>query len=108
MTTSCAHEAGTKRDKQAHESRFIGIEALTRTESRVLALVENGLSNQEIATTLSITVGTVKCNLHRVHEKLQLTSRLEAVTKLREHRDVSANPKDGAARPAEALIENRL
>ena len=65
--------------------RSAGVEALTRTERRVLALVDRGLSNQEIAAALSITVGTVKCNLHRMYDKLQVTSRLEAVAKARQH-----------------------
>src|SRR6478672_4200647 len=64
-----------------------GTEQLTTTESRVLALVDGGLSNREIAAALSITVGTVKCNLHRVYEKLQVTSRLQAVTRTREPED---------------------
>jgi len=65
--------------------RSDGVEALTSTEDRVLALVDRGLSNQEIAAALSITVGTVKCNLHRVYDKLQVTGRLEAVALAREH-----------------------
>ena len=65
------------------------VDPLTTTESHVLALVDSGLSNREIAATLSITVGTVKCNLHRVYEKLQVTSRLQAVVKTREHGDHS-------------------
>jgi ATP/maltotriose-dependent transcriptional regulator MalT len=66
-------------------SRFAaGRESLTRTEGHVLALVDSGLSNREIAAALSITVGTVKCNLHRVYEKLQVTCRLQAVAKARE------------------------
>jgi LuxR family maltose regulon positive regulatory protein len=72
-------------------SRFAaGVEPLTRTEANVLALVDGGLSNREIAATLSITVGTVKCNLHRVYEKLQVTSRLAAVAKAREQADLSS------------------
>ena len=66
------------------------VDPLTRTEGKVLSLVDSGLSNREIATTLSITVGTVKCNLHRVYEKLQATSRLEAVAKAREYGVLSA------------------
>ena len=68
-----------------------GTEQLTTTESRVLALVDGGLSNREIAIALSITVGTVKCNLHRVYEKLHVTNRLQAVALAREHRDVAAS-----------------
>jgi DNA-binding NarL/FixJ family response regulator len=68
-----------------------GMEPLTTTESRVLALVDGGLSNREIAVALSITIGTVKCNLHRVYEKLQVTSRLQAVAWVREHGDLAAS-----------------
>jgi len=71
----------------------------------VLALVESGLSNREIAATLSITVGTVKCNLHRVYEKLQVASRLEAVAKAREH-GVLSSRDDGVGPHARAAIEN--
>ena len=73
-------------------SRFIaGMEPLTTTEGRVLALVDGGLSNREIAVALSITVGTVKCNLHRVYEKLQVTSRLQAAAWAREHSDLASS-----------------
>lgn len=71
-------------------NRFAGCTRLTRSEAHVLALVESGLSNREIAAALSITIGTVKCNLHRVYEKLQVGSRLEAVTKARERADRSS------------------
>jgi len=59
--------------------------SLTKTEAQVLDLVDSGLSNREIATRLSIAVGTVKCHLHRVYEKLQVRNRLQAVAKAREH-----------------------
>src|SRR5438270_6377896 len=62
-----------------------GVDALTRTEADVLGLVDNGLSNREIAATLSISVGTVKCHLHRVYEKLQVRNRMQATHKAREH-----------------------
>jgi len=75
-----------------------GVEPLTTTEGRVLALVDIGLSNREIAVALSITVGTVKCNLHRVYEKLQVTSRLQAATWAREHSDM-APPMTAFAAP---------
>ncbi len=85
-------------------SRFaVGVEPLTRTEGHVLALVDGGLSNREIAATLSITVGTVKCNLHRVYEKLQVTSRLQAVTKAREHGELSSQIQTTASVRAPAL-----
>ena len=66
-----------------------GVDPLTRSEAAVLGLVDSGLSNREIATTLSISVGTVKCHLHRVYEKLQVRNRMQATDKAREHGDLS-------------------
>jgi ATP/maltotriose-dependent transcriptional regulator MalT len=62
-----------------------GVDPLTRTEADVLGLVDNGLSNREIAATLSISVGTVKCHLHRTYEKLQVRNRIQAAARAREH-----------------------
>ena len=57
--------------------------SLTRTEAVVLGLVDEGLSNQQISAALSITIGTVKCHLHRVFEKLPARNRTEAAAKAR-------------------------
>ena len=62
-----------------------GGDSLTKGEAEVLGLVDSGLSNREIAAALSITVGTVKCHLHRAYDKLQVRNRLQAVVKAREH-----------------------
>jgi len=59
--------------------------ALTKAEVAVLTLVDAGLSNQQIAASLSIAVGTVKCHLHRVYQKLQVRNRTEAAARAREH-----------------------
>jgi ATP/maltotriose-dependent transcriptional regulator MalT len=56
---------------------------LTHAEANVLALVESGLSNQEIAQSMSITVGTIKSHLHRAYEKLGACNRLDAIAKAR-------------------------
>ena len=58
--------------------------SLTRAETVVLGLVDEGFSNHQIAATLSITIGTVKCHLHRVYEKLPARNRTEAAAKARE------------------------
>ena len=59
------------------------INPLTHAEANVLALVEQGHSNQAIAQAMSITVGTVKSHLHRSFEKLQARNRLEAIDRAR-------------------------
>lgn len=57
---------------------------LTPKETEIMHYVMNGLTNQEIADTLSITVGTVKIHLNRIYGKLQVKSRTQAVRRCRE------------------------
>jgi DNA-binding NarL/FixJ family response regulator len=52
---------------------------LTRREREVLALVQQGLTNQEIARFLVIELGTVKNHVHRILRKLNIASRRETV-----------------------------
>ena len=56
---------------------------LTRREREVLALVDEGLSNKEIAVRLHIEVSTVKNHVHKLLEKAHATSRTQAVAQLR-------------------------
>jgi NarL family two-component system response regulator LiaR len=51
---------------------------LTRREMVVLRLVAQGLSNQEIATELSITEGTVRLHVSNILSKLHLANRTQA------------------------------
>jgi DNA-binding CsgD family transcriptional regulator len=56
---------------------------LTRREREVLAWVERGKTNAEIAQILWIAPGTVKKHLDNVYEKLGVRTRTAAVTRLR-------------------------
>lgn len=58
-----------------------GTPSLTRRESDVLALMAEGLRNQEIATSLGLSLGTVKVHVNRILEKLDAVDRTEAVTR---------------------------
>lgn len=55
------------------------VDHLTRREREVLACMMHGLSNQQVADQLSITINTVRNHVQRILYKLDVHSRLEAV-----------------------------
>lgn len=57
---------------------------LTRRESEIVALIENGLSNKEIAARLQVEVSTVKNHVHNILDKLHLPDRHSAVEYVKE------------------------
>jgi DNA-binding NarL/FixJ family response regulator len=68
--------------RQLAEARLEHI--VTPRELEVVRLVALGLDNQEIATRLAISVGTVKIHLHHVYDKLRLDGRHDLIRFLRE------------------------
>lgn len=52
---------------------------LTGWQIRVLLLLEGGLSNDQIAARLHVTIETVKSGLKVIYKKLDVQSRVEAV-----------------------------
>jgi two-component system nitrate/nitrite response regulator NarL len=56
---------------------------LTRREAEVVDLINQGLSNKEIAGRLFIEVATVKNHVHNILEKLQVHRRGEAAARMR-------------------------
>lgn len=58
-------------------------DVLTPREIEILELIEQGLTNQQIASRLSLTLHTVKNHVHNLLSKLGVTSRSEAVTVFR-------------------------
>ncbi|WP_239002711.1 LuxR C-terminal-related transcriptional regulator [Rhodovastum atsumiense] len=60
-------------------------ELLTTRERQVMSLVEQGLSNKEIARELGIGPATVKNHIHRILRKLRARGRGEAAARLRRH-----------------------
>jgi len=65
-------------------SRTPVLNRLTDREREVLALLDEGLLNKEIALRLSIGLSTVKCHVHNILEKLEVRSRGEAAARFRE------------------------
>jgi DNA-binding NarL/FixJ family response regulator len=57
-------------------------EELTPRELEVLQLIDDGLTNKEIADRLVIEVGTVKNHVHNILQKLDVSSREDAAAHL--------------------------
>ncbi len=67
----------------AERPTWPGHSHLTPREHEVVRLVDEGLSNKEIARRLSIEVRTVKNHVHNILEKLHVHRRGEAAARLR-------------------------
>jgi DNA-binding NarL/FixJ family response regulator len=63
----------------AGDQELCAPQSLTRREREVLNLVQQGLTNQEIAESLVIELGTVKNHVHNILRKLNVNSRRDAV-----------------------------
>lgn len=60
------------------------VEPLTDTQRHILRLIATGMSNQQVADKLFITVGTTKWHLNQIFGRLQARNRTEAVARARE------------------------
>jgi len=58
---------------------------LTRRQAEIARLLAEGLSNKEIAQTLSIEVATVKNHVHQIFEKTGMRQRTDAVEWIAAH-----------------------
>ena len=67
----------------AQRQSAVGTAQLTVREREVLQLIDQGLSNKDIAQRLSIEVRTVKNHVHNILEKLQVHRRGEAAARMR-------------------------
>ena len=72
--------------RERERLQALSLNHLTRREREIMALIEEGLSNKEIATALHIEIQTVKNHVHSILEKLQLDNRREAARYAREQR----------------------
>ncbi|MDN4072888.1 MULTISPECIES: response regulator transcription factor [Fictibacillus] len=57
---------------------------LTDREKEVLSLIADGKNTKEIANQLSIKAGTVRNYISTILEKLEVTNRIEAITRFQE------------------------
>jgi DNA-binding NarL/FixJ family response regulator len=64
-------------------TRSVFMQLLTLRELSVVQLLIRGRSNRDIATTFSISEGTVKVHLKHIYQKLQCESRVDLLSRIR-------------------------
>ena len=88
VTDLLSRTAGTPAARRGSEFRTVEgvgvVETLTETQQRILRLIATGMSNQQVADKLFITVGTTKWHLNQIFGRLQVRNRTEAVARARE------------------------
>lgn len=62
----------------SREQNYGLVDGLTDQEFRVLRLLAEGLSNEEIASLLSVSINTVKTHVKHIYQKLQVSDRTSA------------------------------
>ena len=72
------------RRQQAEHQRLL--DEVTRREKQILRLMADGADNRAIASELGIAYGTVRTHVRSLLEKLESSSRLQAVANARERR----------------------
>ena len=80
LEITVAHAAGSR---QITELLARSLQ-LSLSDSRLLSLLWRGMSNEEIAQTLNVRVGTVKSRLFRLYQKLGVKRRPAAVLRAAE------------------------
>jgi ATP/maltotriose-dependent transcriptional regulator MalT len=60
------------------------IEPLCQRELEVVSLISDGLSNQQIADRLILSLGTVKWYIHQIYCKLGVQNRVQAIRRTQE------------------------
>lgn len=76
---------------------------LSKREQEILELVARGLTNQEIARDLVITLNTVKVHLRNIFAKLEVNSRTEAIVKAAQAGWIDVPGVDETGEPAETV-----
>lgn len=70
-----------KKDAEKYDREKLG---LSKRELEVLELLSQGLSNQEIADSLFVSLNTAKTHISSIYSKLNVKRRTQAIQKARE------------------------
>lgn len=61
------------------EQKFADLYQLTKRERDIMHLLLSDKTNQEISELLYIATGTVKCHIHNIYEKMDITKRSQLI-----------------------------
>ncbi|MDD9891062.1 MAG: LuxR C-terminal-related transcriptional regulator [Gammaproteobacteria bacterium] len=59
---------------------------LTKRQLEILSLMDRGLSNQEMARTLHISVATVKTHVQHLYNAFNVNNRVNCLRQAKKHR----------------------
>ena len=83
VTSNYVRELLAEFEKKKHHTKTPAyqplVESLTERELEVLRLLADGLSNEEIAKKLVLTLGTIKTHAHNIYAKLGVRNRAQAI-----------------------------
>ncbi|MCB9251486.1 MAG: response regulator transcription factor [Flavobacteriales bacterium] len=71
--------------KTTENNSDLEIESISKRELEVLQLMNRGLSNQEIADTLFVSLNTVKTHTGNLYKKLKVNKRNQAIKMAKDH-----------------------
>jgi two-component system nitrate/nitrite response regulator NarL len=91
--------------RQLRRLRELDVPHLTRRELEILALIDEQLTNKEIAVRLNIEVQTVKNHVHNILQNLELESRRDAVRYAKERGLLPPQPDVRPPGPAADLTK---
>ncbi len=57
---------------------------LSRREAQILKMISDGMLNKDIAEKLSLSIQTIETHRKNIHQKLQVSSRIELIKKISE------------------------
>lgn len=76
-------DAAGERPGVGRSQDFQALEPLTEREKKILVLLANGVSNEEIASRMFVSRNTIKFHLKNIYSKLAVNSRLQAINAAR-------------------------
>lgn len=60
-------------------SKYDRVSELTKREEDIVKCIVKGMSNEEIANLLNISVGTVKIHVHNILQKKEMKRRVDVI-----------------------------